>query len=107
MSTPDKYNAINELVRDLGLSDNDLIEARQWVAENFYADCKNNIRYLRLADGMTLQQLAHETNLPEDRLKQIENGHVPNPVELVTLATAFDVTEETIKEGIECRKNLV
>jgi ribosome-binding protein aMBF1 (putative translation factor) len=102
----DKNISITDLVSEMGLSDNDLIEARQWLAESYYADCKNSIQHLRLSDGMSLLQLAYETNLSVDRLRQIESGHVPNPIELVTLATVLGVTEETIKEGIECRENL-
>ena len=103
ISVPDKYNSVSDLVRELDLSDADISKtARRWVAENFYADRKKSIQYLRLYADMSLQQLAQKANIAEDRLVQIENGSMPNPVELVTLATTLGVTEETIKEGIEC-----
>lgn len=88
----DSDDVITRLIAKHGLEEQ-MKDARTWVAEEFYAPEAPNLAYLRLRCGLTQEQLAVKLGIPQSSVSRLERGlETPSLERAKKMADALGVT---------------
>lgn len=100
----DMTDSFEDLIKKHGLGEL-MPAARQWVAQEFYADGPATLGALRLRAGLTQSQLAKLTGQPQSAISRLESGSESPSLDRAKLfADALNVSLDEYHRALEATR---
>lgn len=100
----DASELLGQFIADRGLEE-EMRDARKWVADEFYSDGPATLATLRLQAGLTQGELANRIQEPQPSISRLESGaESPSIDRAKRMATALNVTLDKYYEALNATR---